>query len=292
MADFGRITIVGVGLIGGALGLALKRRALARQVVGVGHRDISLKRAEERGAIDRWTLDIAEGAAEADIVVICTPVGLTAEKAAEALRAMKPGSILTDVASTKANITRKVEAVLPEGIAFVPAHPMAGSEKRGVQNARPDLFDGARCVLTPTDKTASDAVETIRKMWQALGASVQMLDIDEHDRAVAQISHLPHVIAVTTINAADEASLPYAATGLKDVTRIAASDVDLWLDVLKDNRENVMEALERFAGEFDSIRALLKSRQWDDLREALERACRRRTSLESGAGGAERQTEN
>ena len=200
MAGFEHTTIVGVGLIGGSLGLALKERGLAEEVVGVGYRDSTLKQAEERGAVDRWTLDMAEGVAEADIVVICTPVGLVAEKAAEALPAMKRGSVLTDVASTKAAITTKVEALLPEGIAFVPAHPMAGSEKRGVENARADLFDGARCILTPTDKTPAGAVAAVRAMWEGVGASVETLDIHEHDRIVAEISHLPHLVAPAIIN--------------------------------------------------------------------------------------------
>ena len=126
MASIKHTTILGVGLIGGSLGLAIKQRGLADEVVGVGYRDSTLKLAQKRGAIDRWTLDIAEGVADADIVVLCTPVGLVVEKAAAALAAMKPGSILTDVASTKAVITHKIEAILPEGVAFVPAHPMAG----------------------------------------------------------------------------------------------------------------------------------------------------------------------
>ena len=280
MAGFEHTTIVGVGLIGGSLGLALKQRGLASEVVGVGYRETTLERAQERGAVDRWTLDVAEGAAGADIVVLCTPVGLVAEKAAEALPAMKPGSILTDVASTKAVITAKIEAILPDGIAFVPAHPMAGSEKRGNESARAGLFEGSRCILTPTAKTSAEAVGTVTAMWEGVGASVETLGVDEHDRIVAQISHLPHLVAPAILNAADESSLPYAAAGMKDTTRIAASDVKLWIDIFKDNRENVLGALAAFGSEMHAMRDALDRSDWDALAEILERARGRRASLD------------
>ncbi len=287
MAGFGRTTVIGVGLIGGSLGLALKKHCLANEIVGVGHRESTLKKAQEIGAIDRWTLDVADGVRTADLVVLCTPVGLVAEKAAEALPAMKPGSILTDVASAKAAITRKIEAVLPDGIAFVPAHPMAGSEKRGIENARAGLFEGSRCILTPTGRTPSGAVDAVRAMWQGIGASVETLDADEHDRIVAQISHLPHLLASLIVNAPDDASLPYAATGLRDTTRIAASDVKLWLDIFKDNREHLASALERFADEFEAAAMALGDCDWKALEAILERARKRRISLDSGPGASE-----
>jgi len=280
MAGFEHTTIVGVGLIGGSLGLALKERDLASDVVGVGYRDSTLKFAEGRGAIDRWTLDTAEGVADADLVVLCTPVGLVAEKAAAALPAMKPGSILTDVASTKAVITEKVEAILPDGVAFVPAHPMAGSEKRGNDSARADLFEGARCILTPTDKTPAEAVAIVTKMWEGVGATVETLDVDVHDRIVAQISHLPHLVAPAILNAADPLSLPYAASGLKDTTRIAASDVKLWIDIFKDNRENALEALSRFGEEMHALRDALDRSDWGTLAGLLDAARERRRAME------------
>ena len=280
MAGFEHTTIIGVGLIGGSLGLALKARGLGGQIVGVGYRESTLEMAMGRGAIDRWTLDAAEGVGAADLVVICTPVGLVADKAAEALRSMKRGSILTDVASTKAIITEKVEAALPDGIAFVPAHPMAGSEKRGNESARADLFEGARCILTPTDRTPPGATAAVREMWQAVGASVETMDAHEHDRIVADISHLPHLVAPAIMNAVAEASLPYAATGMKDTTRIAASDVNLWIDIFKDNRENLLEALDHFGAELDAIRDALDRADWTALAEILERARERRRSLD------------
>ncbi len=280
MASIKHTTILGVGLIGGSLGLALKQRGLADEVVGVGYRDSTLKLAQERGAIDRWTLDIAEGVADADIVVLCTPVGLVVEKATAALAAMKPGSILTDVASTKAVITQKIEAILPEGVAFVPAHPMAGSEKRGNESAQADLFDGSRCILTPTDNTPAEAVGIVSEMWQGVGAFVETLDVDVHDRIVAQISHLPHLVAPAILNAADPLSLPYGASGLKDTTRIAASDVELWIDIFKDNRLDVLDVLAVFAGEIDATMKALEESDWVALAKLLERGRRKRTSME------------
>ena len=284
MAGFERTTIVGVGLIGGSLGLALRERKLSAEVVGVGYREATLRRAEERGAIDRWTLDLAAGVSGADAVVVCTPVGLVAAKSAAALPAMKPGSILTDVASTKATITSKVEAALREGIAFVPAHPMAGSERRGNESARADLFEGARVILTPTDRTPGAAVAVVRGMWESVGATVETLDIREHDRIVAEISHLPHLVAPAILNAADAASLPYAATGLRDTTRIAASDVGLWLDIFKDNRRNLLAGLRKFGVELAAVREALERSDWSALAEILERARERRRSLERDEG--------
>ena len=280
MASIEHTTIIGVGLIGGSLGLALKQRGLAGDVVGVGYRDSTLKLAQKRGAIDRWTLDIAEGVADADIVVLCTPVGLVGEKAADALAAMKPGSILTDVASTKAVITAKIEAVLPDGVAFVPAHPMAGSEKRGNESAQADLFESSRCILTPTDNTPAEAVGIVSEMWQAVGATVETLDVGVHERIVAQISHLPHLVAPAILNAVDESSLPYGASGLKDTTRIAASDVKLWIDIFKDNRENVLEALAAFGKEMHALRDALDQSDWAAIAEILERARCRRAGLD------------
>jgi len=286
MAGFEHTTIVGVGLIGGSLGLALKARGLAAEVVGVGHRESTLSKAQKRGAIDRWTLDAAEGAAGADLVVLCTPVGLVAQKAAEVLPAMKAGGILTDVASTKSALTERIEAVLPDDIAFVPAHPMAGSEKRGIENARADLFEGSRCILTPTPRTPVEAVGVVCEMWRGVGAAVERLDIAEHDRIVAQISHLPHVVASALVNSAKE-GLPYAATGFRDTTRIAGGDPELWIDIFRDNRENVLAALGLFLREVEEACKALENSDWDTLRGLLERARERRNKLDSPGSDGE-----
>ncbi len=279
MSDFKRIAIIGVGLIGGSFGLAVKERELADDVVGIGYRDETLVRAEARGAIDRWTLDLEEGVSDADLAVVCTPVGLVPEKAIAAAQAMPPGGIVTDVASTKEVITGKIEAELPDGIAFVPAHPMAGSEERGNENATAGLFEGARVILTLTDRTPDAAADAVHYLWERLGARVERLDVAAHDRIVARISHLPHLIAPALVNAVDEASLPYAATGMKDTTRIAASDVRLWVDIFRDNRLNVLDALRAFGVELESIGEALERSDWAKLARCLERARDRRQGL-------------
>ena len=181
---------------------------------------------------------------------------------------------------TRNLITGKIEAMLPEGIAFVPAHPMAGSEKRGNASARADLFEGARCILTPTDRTPPEAVEAVRQMWEGVGCAVATLDAAVHDRIVAQVSHLPHLVAPAVLNAADESSLPFAATGMKDTTRIAASDVDLWIDIFKDNRENILAALARFVDETEALRTALDDEDWGAIAGMLERARDRRGRIE------------
>jgi len=285
MAPLGRTAIVGVGLIGGSLGLALKRRGLAGEVVGSGWRESTLRRARERGAIDRWTLDAAEAADGADLVALCTPVRHVTEKAEEALAGMGPGSVLTDVASTKATLTRAIEGLLPDGVAFVPGHPMAGSEKQGIESARADLFEGESCILTPTDKTPSQALGTVRGVWEGVGARVELLDPEEHDRIMAQVSHLPHLVATMVVNAVADEDLRHAARGMKDATRIAGSDAGLWVDILKDNREKLLAALEQFGDQLDAARSALECSDWERLAEFLGRACRKRSALESEAGG-------
>jgi prephenate dehydrogenase len=254
-------------------------------VVGVGYRESTLRHAEASGSIDTWTLDLAEGVRDADCAVVCTPVGLVAEQAVAAARAMKLGSVVTDVASTKAAITRRVEAEAPAGVAFVPAHPMAGSEKRGNTSARDDLFEGARVILTPTARTSAEAVRCVEALWRGVGARVERLAPAQHDAIVAQISHLPHLIAPALINAIEEGCLPYAATGLRDTTRIAASDSRLWLDIFRDNRENVLAAAAGFVRQLDNICAALERGDYDELAGLLDRARTRRQWLD-GDGSA------
>ena len=280
MGKMKNITIVGTGLIGGSLGLALKSRGLAGEVVGVGWRESTLIEAKRLGAIDRFTLNIAEGVAGADVVVICTPVGIVTEQAAAAIPAMKKGAILTDVASTKALITKKVEALLSGGVSFVPAHPMAGSERRGVTSARPDLFENSICILTPTDRTPPAAVQAIGDLWSSVGANVATLTPDAHDKAVAQVSHLPHLVAPALIRAVETSNLKFAGPGLRDTTRIASSDSALWLDIYKENRENVLDTLRVFSKELDELADALERSDWHRLAELLEQARAKRALLD------------
>ncbi len=254
---FDRITIVGVGLIGGSVGLAAKARNAARLVVGTGRDPRNLAKAQLLGAIDRSTTDLADAVRDADLIVVCTPVDRIAETILLAAPHCKPGAIFTDGGSTKAGIAAAVNGLLPEGVAFVPAHPIAGSEKNGVENARADLFEGRLTILTPLD--ASDAVECVSAFWQALGSRVIAMSADEHDRALASTSHLPHAVASAVAGVTPLEWLPFAAGGFRDVTRIAGGDPHLWTAIFQANRDAVLAALTQFTTRLDEFRRLLET---------------------------------
>ncbi|NOX97426.1 MAG: prephenate dehydrogenase [Nitrospirae bacterium] len=249
-----RIAIIGVGLIGGSLGLALKKRNLAEEIIGVGHRQESLDQAMRMGAVDRVTLEWEEGVKAVDLVVIATPVSLIPGMVGDMSRVLSPGAIITDVGSTKEKIVEEIDKVIPEGIYFVGGHPLAGSEKRGVGEAKADLFENNVCVLTPGKKTSFEVVETIKSLWEGVGAKVLVMKPEEHDFLIAVTSHLPHLIATTLVNLAsevageDERLVSLIANGFKDTTRIAASSPELWRDIFLSNKNNLVAMIDRFKG--------------------------------------------
>jgi prephenate dehydrogenase len=266
------VAIVGVGLLGGSVGLGLRRRGLARRVVGTGHRQESLDRALARGAVDEATLDLQAAVAEADLTVLATPVGRIVELAAAARDAFRPGSVVTDVGSTKARLVRDLEAVAAGRFRYVGSHPMAGSEKRGVDEADPELFAGALCFVTPTPQSDPRAVELLTDFWLALGARVRPLNPDQHDRLVASASHLPHLVAAALVHVTPPEALGCIGTGFRDTTRVASGDPRLWTDVCLHNRERLLDALRAFAREVGALRNLLERGTEAELLAWLEAA--------------------
>ncbi|MFH1024472.1 MAG: prephenate dehydrogenase/arogenate dehydrogenase family protein [Planctomycetota bacterium] len=240
---FSRVTIVGVGLIGGSLGLALKRRGLAKEVVGVGWRESTLNLARRRGAIDRWSLDIREGVRGADLVVLATRIELMADLVRRARPALATGCLLTDVGSTKNALVREMERIVPAGTVFVGSHPVAGSEKRGVAAAHPGLFEGACCIVTPTRRTPRHALRRVEGLWRALGGRVRRLAPCVHDRILARASHLPHLAAAGVVRRLPPEAEPFVATGFRDTTRVAEGDPEVWTDVCLSNRREIVNAL-------------------------------------------------
>ncbi len=269
---FRTATIVGVGLIGGSMGLAMKQRSIARRVVGVGHRHSSLDRALELDAIDHATLDVAEGVAEAEIVILATPVGLMAKLLAQAVASIPRGCILTDVGSTKARLVPALEEVAGEGGQYIGSHPIAGSEQRGVDHAQADLFDGRLCFLTPTARTDGRALAAVSELWRALGATLRIIAPTEHDRLVASASHLPHLTAAALVNVMSPDALTCVGTGFLDSTRIAAGAPRLWADVCLQNRTRILEALRRFGREVETIRDIIERSSEAELLAWLEAA--------------------
>ena len=276
---FERVTIVGAGLIGGSLGLALRGRGLADAVVGVGHRQVSIDRALAMGAIDAGTLDATEGVQDAELVVLATSVGLIVTLGEQIASCVGPGCVVSDVGSTKGEIVRRLTAALPEGTSFVGAHPIAGSEQRGIDAARADLFEGATCVLTPTDDTDASDLERLRAMWTGVGATVRTLTPETHDAILARSSHLPHVAAAMLVATLQSPDDDFVGSGIRDTTRIASSDVNLWCDILLSNRQAVLDAVTDFTRHLTTLRDAVASNDRERLAAILAASKRRREAL-------------
>jgi prephenate dehydrogenase len=255
LEQFGTVTILGVGLIGGSIGLALRSRGLATEVIGVGRHAASLGEAVQRGAIDRGTTDLRDGIGAAEVVVVCTPVDRVAEDVRRCAESATPGVLITDAGSSKRQIVEALERQPRCAAVYVGAHPVAGSERRGVAHARADLFDGRPCVLTPTTKTPADRIRRARKFWSSLGCRVLEMGPAEHDEVLAYTSHLPHALAGALASAVPADWLPLAAGAFRDGTRVAAADTGLWTAIFRDNRGPLLKAL-------DSLRERLASFQY------------------------------
>lgn len=275
---FDTIAVVGVGLIGGSLGMAAKKRNLAGRVVGIGRTEQKLMRAKILGAIDDYSLDFERGAADADLVVICTPV----RKIVSLLKTMAPhlkgGAVVTDVGSTKAEIVRDASAVTPERCSFIGGHPMAGSEQAGVEAAFPDLFLGATYVLTPSDNADVMALAKLATFVEAIGANMIEMSPEHHDRAAAVISHLPHAMAAALLATAEEAQRDLgvvyrlAAGSFRDLTRISDSPPEIWRDICATNSEPLLAAIRSFKDQLSEFEEALARRDDAALERLFEQA--------------------
>jgi cyclohexadieny/prephenate dehydrogenase len=277
---FEQIAIVGVGLIGGSVGLAAKARGIAGRVAGIGRDEHSLTHALKLGAVDSLSLDLTDGVSGAELVVVCTPVDRIAEFVLNAAPHCRAGTIFTDTGSTKANIVAAVEGKLPQGIAFVPAHPLAGSEKNGVANARADLFEGRLTILTPREESGQE-VARVESFWGALGSRVFRMTPEDHDVILAGTSHLPHAVATALSAVTPIDWLPYSAGGLRDTTRIAGGDPEIWSAIFLDNRAPLLAALSRFTNRIELLQRLLEAGDGAGLRQWLSEAKRVRDALGS-----------
>lgn len=258
MKQFNKVTIIGVGLIGGSIGLAIRKRKLAKQVIGVFRRSSTLRKALRHKAVDKAVMDIAEGVKDADLIIIGSPVHSIPALSWQAARFARPGAIITDVGSTKAWIVTRMEKMLTGfPVHFVGSHPMAGSEKTGVEFARGDLLEGSPCIVTRTSKTDRRALAKVAGLWKALGAKVDVMDPAEHDRSVSLISHLPHLVAFSLAGAVPKKALRYAAEGFKDTTRVASSDPELWSDIFLTNKVEVVRAARLFRRYYDLLIAAI-----------------------------------
>ncbi len=255
-----RLAVIGVGLIGGSLALALKESGAVGEVVGCGRGKPNLEKALELGVIDRYVRDPAEAVKGADVVFLATPVQTLANVTRELLAGIKPGAIITDGGSVKGEVARAIEPLLPEGVHFVPGHPIAGTENSGAEAAFPALYHGKRCILTPTAQTDPQAIELIDKMWRLAGSNVVRMSLEKHDKILAAISHLPHMVAYSLVNAVgsydhyEENILEYSAGGFRDFTRIASSDPTMWRDIAETNRDALLEMMTQFEAFFAELK--------------------------------------
>jgi len=278
VTEFGRIAILGLGLIGGSLACALKSRGAVGEVVGWGHREASLRQGVELGVIDRYCLDLVEAIKGADVVVIATPT-LVAEDMLEQLAPLLDAkTLITDVASVKGNLLRAAQRIfghIPANLVL--GHPIAGSEKNGVTAAKADLFVKHRVILTPTTQTDPAALSRIRRMWTLTGADVIDMAVDEHDAILACTSHLPHVLAYTLVDAlAGQQSgtdiFRFAAGGFRDFTRIASSDPKMWHDIALANRDALLSSIDLFATDLARVRKAIAVQDSAALLQTFQRA--------------------
>lgn len=282
---FRRFTIVGVGLIGGSLARVCKKKALADELVGVGRSRQNLERAVELGVIDRWTHDIGEGVSGADGVLLATPVDALFPLVRQMAPRLEAGCLVTDAGSTKASVVKDLEEIIQPAANFVGGHPIAGTEKSGVEASFETLFEGYRCILTPTERTDPEALARVRALWEACGMEVVCMDPVTHDWLMASVSHLPHMVAYALVHAVmglsfnDHEPLAYSAGGFRDFTRIAASEPVMWRDICLHNREPLLAMLDRFSDCLARVRKAVESGDREGLEELFAEARRVRDLL-------------
>ncbi|MCW2242703.1 prephenate/arogenate dehydrogenase family protein [Azospirillum canadense] len=265
---FDRVAILGIGLIGSSLARALTEYGVAAHVVCADRSAEACAKAMELGIVERATTDLAEALAGADLVVLATPVGSFAEVGERIGPLLRPGTIVTDVGSVKQAVLRDVGPHMPEGVHLIPGHPVAGTEHSGPEAGFATLFQGRWCIVTPPSGANPEALDKVAEMWRRVGSTVEIMDANHHDRVLAITSHLPHLIAYTIVGTASDLEddtksevIKFSAGGFRDFTRIAASDPVMWRDIFINNREAVLEILQRFT---EDLTALQRAIRWGE----------------------------
>ena len=275
---FQRLALIGIGLIGSSIALAARRGHLVNHIAVSTRRAGTLTRAEELGLGDSYHADPVAAVRDADCVILCIPVGAYGAVAKAIAGALKPGAIVSDVGSVKASVIAQVQPHLPEGVDFVPAHPVAGTEYSGPDAGFPELFDNRWCILTPPAETDPAAVDRLAEFWRRLASNVEVMGAEHHDLVLAITSHVPHLIAYNIVGTAAELEtvtqsevMKFSAGGFRDFTRIAASDPTMWRDVFLNNREAVLEMLGRFMEDLTALQRLIRYGEGDRLFDLFTR---------------------
>ncbi|WP_047465900.1 prephenate/arogenate dehydrogenase family protein [Rhizobium rhizogenes] len=288
--QFDRIALIGIGLIGSSIAYDIKRLGLAKDVVISTRSAETLKRAEELKLGDRYTSSSAEAVKDADLVIVSVPVGASESVAKEIAAHLKPGAIVTDVGSTKASVIAQMQPHMPDNVHFIPGHPLAGTEKSGPDAGFAGLFEGRWCIFTPIPGTDEAALKKLRDFWETLGSRVDEMDPEHHDKVLAIVSHLPHLIAYNIVGTADDLEtvtesevIKYSASGFRDFTRLAASDPTMWRDVCLHNRDAILEMLSRFSEDLASLQRAIRWGEGDKIFELFSRTrAVRRSIVEAG----------
>ncbi len=274
MKLFGKMTVIGVGLLGASLARACKERGLVEEITGYGRNRENLEKARVLKVIDHCSTDLAEAVKDADLVVLCTPVTSIIPLIQNMISKIRPGTLITDVGSVKEPIVMEAEKLVPEGVYFVGSHPIAGGENSGLEASTADLYQNAKCIVTPTGKTNNKALEKISALWQAVGMQVINLSAEEHDFVFGAVSHLPHIVVYALMNTLgalrtqdDREVTAFSGAGLKDITRIASSDPVMWRDICLSNRNHSLDLIDRFQNKLDEIRSTIEKGDGQALKE-------------------------
>lgn len=287
---YNRVALIGLGLIASSMAHALRRGGLTNEIVGTARSAETRKIATDINLVDRVVDTAAEAVQDADLVVLAVPVGAMGAIAQAIAPHLKPGATITDVGSVKRAVVDAVGPHIPEGVHFIPAHPLAGTEHSGPQSGFAELFDNRWCIILPEENTPQDAVEQLKNLWLAMGANVEEMTPDHHDLVLAVTSHTPHLIAYTMVGVADDLRrvtdsevIKYSAAGFRDFTRIAASDPTMWRDVFLTNKEATLEILGRFTEELFALQRAIRTGDGDLLHDYFSRTrAIRRGIIEAG----------
>ncbi|PIQ96079.1 MAG: prephenate dehydrogenase [Nitrospinae bacterium CG11_big_fil_rev_8_21_14_0_20_56_8] len=280
------MTIVGVGLLGASLARACREKGIVNRVCGFGRTRGTLEEAKRRGIIDAFGDTLSTSVKGSDLVVVCSPVTSIAPLVREMLPTLREGCLLTDVGSVKGPVVREIESFLPDRVRFVGSHPIAGGEKSGLNASTSNLFRRAKCIVTPTAKTDSGALEQTRQLWHGVDMDVIEMDMDEHDLVFGAVSHLPHIVAFALMNTVGSLRTAhydnvasFSGGGLKDITRIASSDPVMWRDICISNRQAILDMIERFQGDLEQTRQWIERNESLPLEQSFQNANRYRMNL-------------
>lgn len=287
---FKKIAIIGLGLIGGSIGLAVKRFSKEIHLQGFAKSDLTVKTALSRGLVSEAYLDLSQINRDIDLVILATPLSSFASIVKEISPKLKDGCVITDTGSAKSKVIIEIEDILPESIHFVPGHPIAGTEMSGPEAGFADLFDNRWCVLTPSKRTNLDKLNDVKAFWENLGAMVEIMDPEYHDKVLAITSHIPHLIAYNIVGTANDLAnvnkkevVKYSAGGFRDFTRIAASDPIMWRDIFINNSDAVLEMLDYFSSDLDKLKAAIEDNDYEYLENFFKKTRNvRKNIIEAG----------